>query len=124
MARYFTVGQANSTLGTIRPLIAQMLAIRQKIIARDPDIWPSFEKAIGNGGNKTASALVLDFQRLEELVKQVQATGAILKDINTGLVDFPALRDGEEIYLCWRYGEDEVRFWHGMDAGFSGRQAL
>ena len=71
-----------------------------------------------------ASHLVFDFEALNQVVRQLQATGAILKDINTGLVDFLSNREGSEVYLCWRYGEDQIAFWHEIDSGFSGRQAL
>ena len=48
----------------------------------------------------------------------------VVKDLDRGLVDFPALREGEEVLLCWQVGEDEVAFWHGLDEGFAGRKAL
>jgi hypothetical protein len=50
--------------------------------------------------------------------------GCILKDINTGLVDFPTVRKGREVFLCWQHGEPEIAFWHDVDAGFAGRQPL
>jgi hypothetical protein len=61
---------------------------------------------------------------LNDLVHQIQATGAILKDLNTGLIDFLAIREGREIFLCWKYGEDQLEFWHDLDVGFAGRQRL
>jgi hypothetical protein len=54
----------------------------------------------------------------------IAASGAELKDINSGLLDFRSQREGREVYLCWRYGEGEIRFWHDLDAGFAGRQPL
>src|SRR6266850_2030623 len=61
---------------------------------------------------------------LESVVDEIQATGVVLKDIQLGLIDFPAEREGEVVYLCWQFGEPEVAFWHRIDDGFAGRQPL
>jgi hypothetical protein len=68
--------------------------------------------------------LVEDFDQLDKLLHFILDTGAQVKDINTGLLDFPALREGHEVYLCWKYGEDQIAFWHEIDAGFAGRQPI
>ena len=57
-------------------------------------------------------------------VNAIHGLGAIVKDLDEGLVDFPAVREGEEILLCWRLGEDEVAHWHGLEEGFAGRKLL
>ena len=124
MLRYFTLQQANETLTEIRPLMDEIQAIRQEIITRQPDVWPVVERSAGNGGSLAASMLVKEFERLEVLVHRVLATGTLFKDINLGLLDFPALRDGHEVYLCWKYGEDEIAFWHEVEAGYAGRQPI
>ena len=62
--------------------------------------------------------------RLLEIVNRIQETGVLVKDLDMGLVDFPSLVDGEEIYLCWKLGEDHIAFWHGIDEGFAGRKPL
>jgi hypothetical protein len=124
MARYFSLDEANAVVTVIRPLMREILDIRQSILAKRPEAWPALEKSAGNGGSKVASELALEFKRLDGLVRQVLATGVEIKDINSGLVDFLALREGREVYLCWQYGEDEIGFWHDLDAGFAGRQAL
>jgi len=124
MATYFTVEQANAALEIIRPLVEQILEIRQAILARQPQVWPVLQNALGNGGNKDASLVAEEFGRLQRLVQQVQDSGAVLKDINLGLVDFPALRDGRQVYLCWQYGEERVQYWHEVDAGYAGRQKI
>ena len=68
--------------------------------------------------------LAQNFERLDALVHQILDTGAILKDINTGLLDLPSLRDDHEVYLCWRHGEQRIEYWHEIDAGFAGREPL
>jgi len=68
-----------------------------------------------------ARALV---EELDGLVQEIEESGAHLKDVQLGLVDFPAERDGEVVYLCWQFGEPEVGFWHRREDGFAGRQPL
>jgi hypothetical protein len=122
--RYFSLEQANVVMRAIRPLLAEILHIRQEILDRQPEFWPVIAKALGNGGNRAASEVADQFQRLDGLVHEINATGAILKDVNTGLVDFPAKRGDQEVYLCWQYGEDEILYWHSIDGGFAGRQLI
>ena len=124
MPKYFSVEEANEALKVIRPLMDEIQAIRQEILARRPEVWPVVERSAGNGGSQTASQLVQEFERLDALVHQVQDTGALFKDINLGLLDFPALKDGHEVYLCWKYGEHDIAFWHEIEAGYAGRQSI
>ena len=122
--RYYTVDEANEALQTLRPLMARLLAARQRIVDAQPDLWPVLEKAVGNGGGKKAGAVLADFEQVQQAVKTIEQMGIELKDVNTGLIDFWALRDGREVYLCWRYNEPAVAFWHDLQAGFAGRQPL
>lgn len=124
MSRYFTFQEANEMLNSIRPLMDELQEIRQAILKNQPEAWPAIEKATGNGGNRALSNMVQDFEKLDALVHQIQDTGVLIKDINLGLLDFPALREGREVYLCWQYGEGEIAFWHEIDAGFAGRQPI
>jgi len=124
MPRYFTLDEATATLAVIRPLLAEIQEIRQAILEKQPEVWPVLAKAAGNGGSQAANQVETEFHRLNQLVHRLQATGAVLKDIDLGLIDFPALRDGREIYLCWKYDEDRIRYWHDLDSGFAGRQPL
>ena len=121
---YFTIEEANALLPKISRVIKDMLDARQCIIEAQADLWPVLEKAIGNGGSKKAGALLSEFSRVEQGARRLSEMGCILKDINTGLVDFPTLRNGREVFLCWQHGEPEVAFWHDVDAGLAGRQPL
>ena len=124
MPRYFTLEEANAVLQEILPLIDEIQTIRQEIMADQPEIWPAIQRSAGNGGKPALGKLVQSFERLDELLHRIQATGALVKDINTGLVDFPALRAGQEVYLCWKYGEEKIEYWHEVEAGFAGRQPI
>lgn len=123
-ARYFTVEEANALLPTLRPMLAALLAARQRIVEAQPALWPMLEKAVGNGGSKKAGALLADFETIQRHAKDIAALGLELKDLNTGLVDFPSKRDGRDVYLCWRYDEPAVAHWHDLETGFAGRQPL
>ena len=124
MPKYFTLQEANEVLNAIRPLLDEIQTVRKEILTRKPEVWPVVERAAGNGGSQQASKLVREFERLDAFVRQVQDTGALFKDINLGLLDFPALKDGREVYLCWKYGEDDIAFWHEIEAGYAGRKPI
>ena len=124
MPRYFTLSEANQALTIIYPLMDEIQAIRQKILINQPEAWTAIEKSVGNGGSRALSAIVQDFERLDALVHRILDTGVLIKDINIGLLDFPALKDGREVYLCWQYGEGDIAYWHEVEAGYSGRQPI
>lgn len=124
MARYFTVEEANTMLEVIRPLMREILDIRQLIFQKQPEMVPVLNRLLDNGGNLAASQVALEIEQLHVLISHLLATGVSLKDINSGLVDFLSQRDGRDVYLCWRYGEESVTYWHELDAGFAGRQSL
>ena len=124
MSQYFTLQQANEALNIIRPLMDEVQAIREKIMSTQPEAWKAIEKSVGNGGSRALSRIVQDFEKLDALVHQILDTGVLIKDVNIGLLDFPALKDGREVYLCWQYGEGDIAFWHEIEAGFAGRQPI
>jgi hypothetical protein len=62
--------------------------------------------------------------KLQEEVNRIQATGCVVKDLDEGLVDFPSLMKGEEVFLCWKLGEERILYWHGLEEGFAGRKPL
>ena len=120
----FTVAEANAALKVIRPLVTEIQAIRGGILERRPELWPAMERAAGNGGSAELSRLAQEFERLDRLVHAILRTGAEIKDLSTGLIDFRAWRADHEVYLCWKPGEDEIRYWHEIDAGIAGRQPI
>jgi len=120
----FTVAEANAALKVIRPLIAEIQAIRADVLGRRPELWPAMERAAGNGGNAELSRLAQEFERLDNLVHAIIRTGAEIKDLSAGLIDFRAWRADHEVYLCWKAGEDDIRYWHEIEDGFGGRQPI
>lgn len=125
MSRLFTVEEANALLPTIEPRVAELLAIRQRISKRQPALARVIhDESRTNGGNRAASDTVVDLKRFERLINEINSLGCLLKDVNTGLIDFPAEIEGRVVYLCWQYGEDEVSWWHDLEAGYAGRRPL
>lgn len=120
----FDLDKARAALEIIRPLMEEIQAIRRSIHDRRPDLWPAMSRAAGNGGNRELSQLALEFDRLDELAHRILETGAEIKDLSVGLVDFRAWRQDHEVYLCWKYGEDDIHYWHEIESGFSGRQPI
>ena len=124
MPKYYTLVEANEALQVIRPLMEEVMRIRQRILANQPEIWSAVEKSAGNGGNPVLSKMVLEFEKFDALIHKIQDAGAQIKDINIGLLDFSAQKDGREVYLCWQHGEGDIAYWHEVDAGYAGRQPI
>jgi len=123
-SKYFTLEEANETLKTVEPLVAQLVEKRAKVSRISLEMGPLLTDLRSNIGGTVPSEMTKDFAAIEQLIEKIQETGCILKDINTGLLDFLSLRNGREVYLCWRYGENEVEYYHELHTGFNGRRSL
>jgi hypothetical protein len=122
--KYYTPKEANNLLEIVRPMVGEMMEISKRIHTSQPELWELAKKSAGNGGSATLSKLLPDFDRLHELLHQIQDMGIEVKDLSTGLIDFVALKDGREVYLCWKYNEASIQFWHEIEAGFQGRMLI
>jgi hypothetical protein len=123
--RHYTLEQASAVRGWVAERIDSIRRSQASLVdlgARARTAISSLDPQTGGSypGKEVAAALVALSQALNEL----EAVDVVVRDVERGLVDFPALRDGEEVYLCWLVDEDEIRFWHAPDAGFAGRQPL
>lgn len=130
MPRYFSREEAEALLPQISVLLRQIQQSHRELQQTEGELHALRIKARGNGHDlaerMTALQKAVTAQRelLSGLVGEVEAFGCELKDLNMGLIDFLSLRNGREMYLCWRLGEDRIRFWHYLDTGFAGRQPL
>ncbi len=124
MPKYYSPKEANEALEIIRPMAAELVGIGERIRDRQPEIWNAVEKSAGNGGNPELSRLLPDFDKLDDILHRLQGMDIQVKDLSIGLIDFPAVKDGRVIYLCWKYNEESVQFWHEAEAGFAGRQPI
>ena len=120
---HYTVEQANEALPRVRELIETLRSASERLGDREARAALG-ESAPGNGGGEAGRTVSEGFLELREAVLELRERDILLRDLERGLVDFPSLREGREIYLCWQEGEDEVSFWHEPDAGFAGRQPL
>ena len=123
-ARFFTQQEANNLLPTLKPFVKAMLQARDELLEIQPELQPTLEKAINNGNSSVSSTALAAMQLLKEAVMAIRALGVEVKDVNRGLVDFPSIRNGEIVYLCWAHPEEKVSFWHRIEDGFAGRQPL
>jgi hypothetical protein len=128
---YFTVEEANAALEHVRPLAESMVAHR-KALAAAGERWNELAgKIAGNGGGLDRGELAGLQEKIEReqgevarCIRAIQSHGAQVKDVDTGLLDFPSQRDGTEIELCWQVGEERIEYWHGVEEGFAGRKPL
>ena len=104
--------------------IPRIQSLAAKLTNQFPDVENAREKARYNGGSSEGPAYLQVALQLNETMNDLADQGCILKGITEGLVDFPAIREGREIFLCWKIPENEIRFWHDLNSGFSGRQQL
>lgn len=120
--RLFTADEANGVLPELRERLATIRRSRQ-VIFREAELVK--EKVVADGGGAYAGRRYWEATTaLREQLEWLAAEGILLRDPETGLVDFPAELDGRRVYLCWRSGEDRVGSWHPLDTGFSGRRPL
>jgi hypothetical protein len=130
-SRIFRPEEANEALAEIRPLTERMVAARQELADAQRAQAELVAVIAGNGGGVDSAELAQAAKEVERLageivaaVQQIQDLGAVVKDVDSGLVDFPAVHRGQDVLLCWRLGENEVGHWHDLESGFAGRREL
>lgn len=129
--RVFTLEEANAALTELRPIVERMVQHRRDLTAAQTRQVELVTRIAGNGGDMVPSDLhdlAETIQREADAIsgcaEQINQAGAQVKSLEEGLLDFPAKRGEEDVLLCWKLGEDEIRFWHGTNEGFSARKRL
>jgi hypothetical protein len=130
--RIFTLTEAERTRREVEPVLIDAIEVRRKIAPLDDELGAIAARIQLMGGIVVAyeQAAKQRFERdrlaesLRLAIDAIQATGCVIKDLDVGLLDFPAVIDHQDVYLCWRLGEERIRFWHRRDEGFSGRKPL
>jgi hypothetical protein len=129
--RYFTPDEANELLPEVRRLADEMVAHRRSLAVATVRHARVAAKIAGNGGgvrphevDELRTAMEQEAAEVARRVEELTALGVLVKDLDQGLVDFPARRGDEDVLLCWRLGEDEVAYWHSVEEGFAGRRSL
>ncbi len=129
--RYFTVSEANATLPYVRAVVrdvtelaAQLRERHERLVRLRPGERGGMTEAHREETLQAQADLERGQERMQEYEEELRKIGVELKDYFTGLIDFPSIMDGREVYLCWRLGEPEVGHWHELEAGFAGRRKL
>jgi hypothetical protein len=128
MVRYYDIDAANARVDEVRPVLESLRADRDEIAEAQRDLARFRES---NGSSDHAAELARREKHVREIVRrmelavaQIEAWSVTLRDIGTGLIDFPALVSGRPIWLCWRLGEGDIDWWHEFDSGFSSRRPI
>jgi hypothetical protein len=132
MPRYFTLAEAERTLPGVERQIREALFLKAEFQRADEELKATAKRVFLSGGafvdrdrvGRLKSSHADTGTRLQELIESIHETGCLVKDLDIGLLDFPTLYRGEEVYLCWKLGETGIRFWHHVADGFLGRQPI
>jgi hypothetical protein len=120
---HFSIAEAIETLHMVKPMIQKMRELSKKLLKEGHEIYHMDISAdFSSNGHGNASGKM---EMLIHILKKLISAGIQVKGLEEGLVDFPHIRsNGEEVYLCYKYGEDSINYWHRIDAGFAGRQPI
>jgi|SRR5947209_2492657 len=123
--RHYTLEQARAARSWVAERVSWIRDARARLVGLGPRASDALaELDIDTGGAYPGREIARPLVELSRALGELEAMDVVLRDVDRGLVDFPALREGEEVYLCWLLDEDEIRYWHPPDAGFGGRQPL
>lgn len=131
-SKLFSLSEAERLRVQLEPILVEAMESRRKMAELDEQLGALAEKIQRSGGMQVsyedAAKLRIERNRVESAVRsaleRIHSTGCLVKDLDVGLLDFPARINDEEVYLCWRLGEDRIRFYHRQDEGFAGRKPL
>jgi hypothetical protein len=122
--KLFTVEEANDLLPKLKELLENVSVHRDAMREKAPHMEPILRAAGSNGGGKIGAEYGLEAYRLYLAIESIREEGVLLKDLDTGLLDFPHEREGRVVFLCWHPPEESVGFWHEIETGYPGRQPL
>ncbi len=122
--RVFTLAEAQSLLPRLRTLLEELSQEWKRMSELNPEIQKARDNAPLNGYSKFGVEYVESVSHLMSLIHEIKDMGVLLKDADKGLCDFPYIKGGRMVYLCWQLGEDAIRYWHDVETGFAGREPL
>ncbi len=122
--RIFTLAEAQSLLPRLRTLLEEIGGEWQHMRDLNPEIQKARDNAALDGFTKSGVEYVESVSHLMSLIYQIKDMGVLLKDADKGLCDFPYVKHGRVVYLCWQLGEDSIQYWHDIETGFTGREPL
>ena len=122
--KLFTLDEANAFVPQLLDLVPRIQKLSVSLNNDFPDIKNARDKAKWNGGSDQGVDYLNAVLKYNDLMHKIEGMGCEVKGIREGLIDFPSLREGREVYLCWRMPEKEILFWHDLNTGFSGRKPI
>jgi hypothetical protein len=122
--RTFTLAEAQDLLPRLRSMLSEIGEEWNHIRELNPDVQKARDKAALDGFSKSGVEYIESVSHLMFLIHQIKDMGVLLKDADKGLCDFPYVRKGRVVYLCWQLGEDRIQYWHEIETGFAGREPL
>jgi hypothetical protein len=122
--RVFQLEEARALLPRVKALMDQVQDARREVADARSELTAVQNAAHTNGGSYGAGRAVAELRQIEVALHALQELGVVVKDIENGLVDFVGIRGGEQVYLCWQYGEEDLKYWHGLNDGYAGRQPI
>lgn len=122
-SKHYTVEEARELLPKVQDWIEELQALRSELGKTDQVLESRLRTGADLGGN-TVNERTRTIARFQSILGEFQSHEIQLKDLDRGLVDFPHLKSGEEVFLCWEVGEDDIDYWHELDTGFAGRELL
>lgn len=131
-SKLFSLREAERLRAQLEPILIEAIELRRKLEEVEDQLSAIAERVQRSGGlhvrYETAASLRMESNNLQEKIRdaleRIHSTGCIVKDLEIGLLDFPSRMNGEAVYLCWRLGEDRIRFYHRQDEGFAGRKPI
>ena len=121
--KHYTRDEARELLPQIRKWLEQLNRLRSDLDRFDKRLSGLMERGDDVGGD-TVNTWIRTLANMQEVLVEFQRRRIFVKDLERGLVDFPAIIGGKEVFLCWEQDEENIEFWHGLDTGFSGRERL
>ena len=122
--RIFTLAEAQSLLPRLRSLLTEIGKQWNHVQELNPDVQKARDNAPFDGYSRSGVEYVESVSQLMFWIHQIKEMGVLLKDADRGLCDFPYMREGRVVYLCWQLGEDQIEYWHDIETGFAGREPL
>ena len=122
-SKHYSLEEAREFLPIVQNWIDELIALREELGTVDQALESRLRTGVDLGG-ATVNERTRSVARFQSILGEFQSAEIQLKDLDRGLVDFPHLRAGEEVFLCWESGEDDIDFWHELDTGFAGREPI
>ena len=122
--KHFSREEARALLPELRRVFKDAHLRRERARRADEKLGNLVRQTGADVGGQPVMDLLMDLQQMRAQMERLQKLGVVIKDFDRGLVDFPHLRKGREVFLCWELDEDDIEFWHDLDTGYAGRERL